>query len=156
MWSIRLEEGGGGRLTDLVNHIPCYYQNKDYILYLGLYFPISMFLKQEMVTKSRSIGIKWYECNIKIKLAINGHIIFFLTHSLFNDIRVWICVLRLYSQDHQKNCRTTRFSELVVLWTTAQKSLCQTLYSTNPLTTQMMHIVENGLHAKITLVTICW
>ena len=31
-------------------------------------------------------------------------------------------------QDHKKNCRTTRSSELVVLRTTAHKSLCQTLY----------------------------
>ena len=32
-------------------------------------------------------------------------------------------------QDHWKNCRTTRSSELVVLWTTAPKSFCQTLRS---------------------------
>ena len=73
------EGRGGGRLTDLVSHMPCYYQHRDYILYLGLYFPISMFLKQEIVTKSRSSGIKMiiYECNIKINLAINRHVNFF-------------------------------------------------------------------------------
>ena len=37
-------------------HMPCNYQRREYILYL--YFQISMFLKQEMITKSRRIGIK--------------------------------------------------------------------------------------------------
>ena len=32
-----------------MQHMPCYYQRRDYILYPSL--PISMFLKQEMVTQ---------------------------------------------------------------------------------------------------------
>ena len=46
--------------------------------------------------------------------------------------KIWFTISRCCNasccQDHLKNCRPTRSSELVVLWTTAHKSLCQTLY----------------------------
>ena len=42
-----------------------------------------------------------------------------------NRCKIYKCCC---SQDHKKNSKTTRSSELVVLWTIAYKNLCQTLF----------------------------